>query len=67
VDQVTSEYRGAFTIEKHYDPNSSDLSNIPNTGQAAWPASSDGNISSDPTVAIRGEKWRVLGVKQFGQ
>jgi hypothetical protein len=67
VDQVTSEYRGAFTIEKHYDPNSSDLSNITSTGQAAWPASSDGNISSDPTVAIRGEKWRVLGVKQFGQ
>lgn len=62
LDRVTSEFRGSFTIEKYYDPNSNDITD--GNGQIQT-AANDGNISS--TAAIRGAKWRLLGMKRFGQ
>jgi hypothetical protein len=67
VDQVTGEVRGAYTIEKYYDPNVDDLSYYPSSrsGPVASLASSDGSLTS--TVALRGARWRLLNVKRFGQ
>jgi uncharacterized protein (TIGR02600 family) len=69
VDQVTGEVRGAYTIEKYYDPNAADLSyyKSASSGLVAYPASSDGTITSNPTIALRGARWRLLNVKRFGQ
>ncbi len=62
VDQVTGEFRGAFTIEKYFDPNSDDITDSTGAVQAA---ANDGAIAA--TAAIRNTKWRVLEVKRFGQ
>ena len=69
VDQVTGEVRGAYTIEKYYDPNADDLSYYASarSGLVALSSSSDGTITSNPTIALRGAKWRLLNVKRFGQ
>ena len=67
VDQVTGEVRGAYTIEKYYDPNAGDLSyyKSANSGVVAYKASLDGALNS--FEALRGAKWRLLNVKRFGQ
>ena len=63
-DQILSEYRGAFTIEKYFDPNTADLySDAAGTQQCS--AQNDGTISS--TARLYGTKWRLLGLKRFGQ
>lgn len=64
-DQVTSEYRGAFTIEKYFDPNKDDLSTYNNGSTPPALASNDGSI--DPSTGLRTTKWRLLGLKRFGQ
>jgi uncharacterized protein (TIGR02600 family) len=71
VDQVTSEFHGAYTIEKYLDPDTADLSYHTGGGYQMWPNTNDGLINgssaSSQTVAIRNAKWRLLGVKRFGQ
>ena len=64
VDQVTGEYRGSFTVERYYDPNSTDITTNQNGG--ILQASFDKSINPT-TAAIRGAKWRTLYVKRFGQ
>ena len=61
-DQILSEFRAAYTIEKYFDPNSDDITDSKGNNLAS---SNDGTI--DPTAAIRNTKWRVLSVKRFGQ
>ena len=61
-DQILSDYRGSFTIEKYFDPNAN---NITDSSGAALDPQSDGSIAA--TAAIRGTKWRLLNVKRFGQ
>ena len=63
-DQILSEYRGAYTIEKYFDPNTDDLTSDA-AGIVPCLATQDGNIS--PTAGLRATKWRLLGVKRFGQ
>ena len=65
VDQVTGEYRGSFTVERYYDPNTTDITT--DTRGTVLPFSQDGNANSLSTAAIRGAKWRTLYVKRFGQ
>jgi uncharacterized protein (TIGR02600 family) len=70
VSQVTGEVRGAYTIEKYYDPNADDLSYYASakSGVVAYTASSDGAIpTTGSTVGLRGARWRLLNVKRFGQ
>ena len=64
-DQILSEFRAAYTIEKYFDPNADDITTDA-AGTQISPFSNDGNI--DPTkAAVRNTKWRVLSVKRFGQ
>ena len=65
VDQVMSEFHGAFTIEKYYDPDTTDITTVSLGKFKAYPAASDGTLNT--TEAIRGAKWRLLSVKRFGQ
>ena len=61
-DQVLSEFRGAFTVEKYFDPNTDDLTDSSgNTLQAQ----NDGSMNA--SAGLRATKWRLLGVKRFGQ
>ena len=63
-DLITSEYRGAYTIEKYFDPNKDDITTDA-AGTVPSPATMDNAISS--TAAVRNTKWRLLSVKRFGQ
>ncbi len=63
-DQVTGEYRGAFTIEKYYDPNTA---NITDSSGNALANSEDANLSAHSDAAVRGTRWRLVDTKQFGQ
>ncbi len=63
-DQVTGEYRGAFTIEKYYDPNTA---NITDSQGNALANTEDANLSAHPDAAVRGTRWRLVYTKQFGQ
>ena len=63
-DLVTSEYHGAYTIEKYFDPNSDDIT-TDSAGKVQSLASQDATIST--SAAVRNTKWRLLGVKRFGQ
>ena len=75
-DQVTGEFRGSFTIEKYFDPNTSNItipattSTDPSSGKPQT-AASDGTIATligtSTPPAVRGLKWRVLGMKKFAQ
>jgi hypothetical protein len=65
VDQVTGEVRGSYTIEKYYDPNTTDISYYTLSKFRHSVAANDGTLNS--TAAIRGAKWRLLSVKRFGQ
>ncbi len=62
-DQVLSDYRGSYTIEKYFDPNNDDITT--DTHGTVASASNDGSISQ--TAAIRNTKWRLLNAKRFGQ
>jgi uncharacterized protein (TIGR02600 family) len=64
IDQVTSEYHGAFTIEKYFDPNTDDITDASGNVQVA---SNDGSASFPATAAVRATKWRLLASKRFGQ
>ena len=57
-----SEYRGAYNVEKYFDPNTDDLNDSSGAKQTA---SNDGTISA--TAGLRATKWRLLSVKRFGQ
>ena len=61
-DQVLSDYRGSYTIEKYFDPNANDISDL---NGATLDASKDDALP--PEAALRGAKWRLLNVKRFGQ
>ncbi len=63
-DQILSEYRAAYTIEKYFDPNTDDITSDA-AGTAFCSAAQDGTIS--PTAGLRATKWRLLGTKRFGQ
>jgi hypothetical protein len=70
VDQVTGEVRGSYTIEKYYDPNTTDITTISLGKFKPVNAANDGLIQTTSpytTAAIRGAKWRLLCVKRFGQ
>ncbi len=69
VDQVTGEFRGAFTIEKYFDPNSDDITYFTSgTNTTYLPGANDQTIfTTAPTAGIRNTKWRVLEAKRFGQ
>ena len=61
-DQVLSEYRGAYTIEKYFDPNTDDITDASGATQTA---ANDGSISA--SAGLRTTKWRLVGLKRFGQ
>ena len=63
-DLVLSEYRGAYTIEKYFDPNTDDLTSDAD-GTVPSIAANDGSLPR--TAGLRAGKWRLLGVKRLGQ
>jgi hypothetical protein len=70
VDQVMSEFHGAFTIEKYYDPDTTDITTVSLNKFKPVTAANDGliqTVAPYTTAAIRGAKWRLLSVKRFGQ
>ncbi len=63
-DQVLSDYRGSYTIEKFFDPNTDDITT---DAAGTQPSLAKDDASIPNTAALRGTRWRLLNAKRFGQ
>jgi uncharacterized protein (TIGR02600 family) len=77
LDQIASEYRGSFTVEKYFDPSYAVITNSSGSvlGDSAEASTPDAAVRGDDNdgsatgnnALVHGALWRLLSSKRFGQ